>query len=402
MVRPSQPETLQKNVFDKAENRLCAATGLRLYSSVEEAITGEACNDALHLLFPDRLETQAARFLEDFAGTSLYAIKSNPHPAVLRLLWEQGMKAFEVASLKEVEYLEKLLPGAVQYFMHPVKSREAIRRSYELGVRHFAFDCLAELKKIEEETGFAEDLCLFLRVHVDETNAAYPLAGKFGACLQEMPLLLQRAAHNAEKIGVTFHVGSQCMDPQDYVRSIAAVGKALEKTEICLDMLDIGGGFPVFYPGMEPVSLNAYFSAIKNAVSDAGLSDAHLICEPGRALVAEAGAVAVRVELRKGQDLYLNDGTYGALFDAGVSNWVYPLRVIDAKGQEKKSIAMDEFRFFGPTCDSLDVMEGPFSLPENIEDGDWILFENLGAYGFAMQTRFNGFYSETVVSVSDI
>jgi len=152
---------------------------------------------------------------------------------------------------------------------------------------------------------------------------------------------------------------------------------------------------------MEPVSLNTYFSAIKNAVLDAGLSEAHLICEPGRALVAEAGVVAVRVELRKGQALYLNDGTYGALFDAGVSNWKYPLRVMGAKGQEKVGAATTEFRFFGPTCDSLDVMDGPYRLTDDIEEGDWILFENLGAYGFAMQTRFNGFYSETVVSVSD-
>ncbi|MCG8492318.1 MAG: type III PLP-dependent enzyme [Sneathiellales bacterium] len=399
MVRPSQPSIFRKNSEGKAANRLCPATRLRLYSAVDEAIVNEACNDALHLLFPEILEKQATLFLDGFAGSSLYAIKSNPHPAVLRLLWEKGMTAFEVASLKEVEYLQKLLPDAVQYFMHPVKSREAIARSYERGVRHFAFDCLAELKKIEEETGFAKDLSLFLRVHVDETNAAYPLAGKFGASLQEMPLLLQRAAQNAERIGVTFHVGSQCMDPQDYVRSIRTVGETLKRSGIHLDMLDIGGGFPVYYPGMEPVSLTSYFEEIETAVVEAGLAQADLLCEPGRALVAEAGAVAVRVELRKGQALYLNDGTYGALFDAGVSNWKYPLRVIDREGLEKRGAAKAAFRFFGPTCDSLDVMEGPYELAENIEEGDWILFENLGAYGFAMQTRFNGFYSETVVSV---
>jgi len=249
MVRPSQPGILKNGSEGKAISALCNVTGLRLYSSAEEAITGEACNDALHLLFPDRLEKQVALFLENFAGTSLYAIKSNPHPAVLRLLWEKGMKAFEVASLKEVEYLQNLLPEAIQYFMHPVKSREAIRRSYALGVRHFAFDCLAELKKIEEETDFANDLCVFLRVHVDETNAAYSLSGKFGASLQEMPLLLQRAARSAEQIGVTFHVGSQCMDPEDFVRSIHSVGEIIRKAGAKLDMLDIGGGFPVFIRG---------------------------------------------------------------------------------------------------------------------------------------------------------
>ncbi len=400
MVRPSQPYALYSKQDGKALGGDFPNLDLRHYQSDAQAILSEDCNDAVHLLYPHTLARQADLFINGFAGDSLYAIKSNPHVAVLKILWARGIRKFEVASLREVEYARNLFPEAELFFMHPVKSRKAIRQAYGLGVRNFAFDGFEELRKIEEETGQADDLNLLLRVKVEQSDAAYPLDGKFGASLQEVPLLLQRAWKPAGKLGLTFHVGSQCMDPHAYRRVIEEIALMMKETDIAIDVLDIGGGFPVQYPGMEPPVLDDYFGIIREAVHQASMKDIHLLCEPGRAMVAEAGAVAVRVELRKGDSLYLNDGTYGALFDAGISSWPYPLEVIGADGLPKAG-HQTHFKFFGPTCDSLDVMNGPFPLDETIQEGDWIIFRNLGAYGFAMQTRFNGFYSETTVSVDE-
>ncbi len=374
--------------------------GLRHYASEADAVVLENSNDSVHMLYAEKLERQAQLFLNGFKGHSLYAIKANPHPAILKKLWDLGVRKYEMASLREIEYVSDLLPDAELYFMHPVKSRLAIQKAYEHGVKNFAFDSVEELRKIEVETGHAEDLRLFLRISVEQTSAAHPLSGKFGATMTEAPLLLQRASQTTEKLGITFHVGSQCMDPKDYQHALETVAKMLDRTKISIDQLDIGGGFPVNYPEMKPADLNEYFDTIHDTLDALGISDLDLLCEPGRALVAEAGAVAVRVEMRKGQVLYLNDGTYGTLFDAGVPGWSYPLDTLKKTG-ELGTGRKSKFKLFGPTCDSLDVMEGPFELDDTIGEGDWILFRNLGAYGYAMQTRFNGFYSQTTVSIGE-
>ncbi|WP_219821519.1 type III PLP-dependent enzyme [Sneathiella aquimaris] len=398
MVRPSQPKFVAfENSLHRASD-LCALTDLRVYRSPSDAIVTEECEDALHLLSREKVRMQASLFRDHFKGKSMYAVKSNPHMAVLKLLWDEGIRDFEVASLREVKYVLGLFPEATLYFMHPVKSRRAIREACAMGVRHFAFDGLEELKKIEIETAQVEGLHLYLRVQVEQKTAVHPLNGKFGASIHEAPLLLQRASLHASRIGVTFHVGSQCMDPQDYGRSIHQIAAMLSSSGIPIDRLDVGGGFPVYYPGMDVQPLTSYFDAIDTAIQSAGLADVDIICEPGRALIAEAGSVAVRVELRKGKSLYLNDGTYGSLFDAGISKWPYPLEVYSSEGALKAGPGAN-FQLYGPTCDSLDVMRGPFQLDATINEGDWILFQNLGAYGYAMQTQFNGFYSETVVAI---
>ena len=373
--------------------------GVNHYACEADAIAVEDSNDAVHIIYADKLMRQVKLFLNGFQGDCLYAMKANPNESLLKFLWQSGLRKFEMASLREVEYLSDILPDAELFFMHPIKSRKAIRKSYELGVRNFAYDSLEELRKIESETENADDLSLFLRVRVEQTNAAHPLSGKFGASMQEAALLLQRAAQSARTLGVTFHVGSQCMDSDAYRAAIENVAGMIENSGVSVQKIDVGGGFPVPYPGMTPADLTDYFDVIHKALVTNGLSDKEILCEPGRALVGEAGAVAVRVEMRKGQNLYINDGTYGALFDAGVPGWSYPLEVISGRNKKHSNAEKIPFKLFGPTCDSLDVMEGPFELPDDIEEGDWILFKNLGAYGFAMQTRFNGFYSETTVSV---
>ena len=375
-----------------------ALAGLRRYENEATALEIEQSNDAVHFLYINEIAEAASRFLNGFPGTCLYAAKANPHPALLRLLWAAGIRHFEVASIREIEKLRVEFPLAQLYFMHPVKSRQAINRAYALGVRHFAFDSLDELRKIKQETGHAEDLSLMLRLSVSQVGAAYPLDNKFGATLMEAPLLLTHARQIAEKVGVTFHVGSQCLEIEAYVNAIYNIANMLDGCGVKIDMLDVGGGFPVSYPDMEPAPLQDYFDAIEKALVECGFDALEIFCEPGRAMVAAGGAVAVRVELRRGQSLYLNDGTYGALFDAGQLGWAYPVELYRA-GRLHVPSENTQFQLYGPTCDSIDKMKDRLVLPDDVCEGDWIIFRHLGAYGFAMQTRFNGFYSETMVGI---
>ncbi|WP_373088825.1 type III PLP-dependent enzyme [Sneathiella sp.] len=377
-----------------------ALAGLRRYENEATALEIEQSNDAVHFLYIDKITETAATFLSGFPGTCLYAAKANPHPALLRLLWAAGIRHFEVASIREIESLLVVLPMAQLYFMHPVKSRQAIHRAYAMGVRHFAFDSLDELKKIKQETAQAEDLALFLRLSVSQAGAVYPLDNKFGATLMEAPLLLAHARQIASKLGVTFHVGSQCLEVEAYANAIRNIADMLDGCGMTLDMLDVGGGFPVSYPDMAPLPLSDYFKAIDTALGESAFRGMEIYCEPGRAMVAEGGAVAVRVEMRRGQSLYLNDGTYGSLFDAGQLGWSFPCELYRA-GRLQTSIETTLFQLYGPTCDSIDKMKERLELPDDVCEGDWIIFRHLGAYGYAMQTKFNGFYSETMVGIEN-
>lgn len=369
------------------------------YSSLSMALDCAGDNDALHVFYPDVLASKAQRFVNGFDGKVVYAVKANPHPEFLMGLWQQGVVAYDVASLREVELISDLLPEAEMYFMHPVKSREAIQVAYAKGVRIFAFDHGDELKKIIQETGGAEDLTLVLRCHVQVSGAAYELSGKFGAKAGDAIGLLKQASMAAGRVGVSFHVGSQNLDVVAFEQAIEQMASLVEKSGIAIDLLDVGGGFPVAYPSMEPPALEIYFQAIRKAVMRHGFAGVDLVCEPGRALVAEAGKVLARVEMRRDQVLYLNDGTYGALFDAGMPNWPFAVTLLPHDKRAVSGDNMTAYSAFGPTCDSCDHMKGPFMLPSDLEMGDWIAFDNLGAYGQTMQSRFNGFYSTKLVAV---
>ena len=190
------------------------------------------------------------------------------------------------------------------------------------------------------------------------------------------------------------------MHPISYTKGIDEIGYIIKKTKIVPDYINIGGGFPTIYPDLVPQSLNNYFEEIKKSLKNLNLKKLpKIICEPGRAIVAESGSTIVRVNLRKKQKLYINDGTYGSLFDAGVPNFVLPTRMITNGRIVSKKLT--DFNFYGPTCDSLDYMKGPFLLPNNIKEGDYIEIGQLGAYGTTFRTKFNGFYSDTIYQVDD-
>jgi ornithine decarboxylase len=353
---------------------------------------------------PWLVSAAARRFTETFSADILYAVKANPSPWVLDALWAGGVRSFDVASDVECALVRGRFPEATLAFMHPVKSRRAIRRAYfDHGVRIFALDCADELAKIVDETDGAQDLTLVIRMGVENSAADLPLAAKFGVNGDDAVELLRAArAATREDLGISFHVGSQCMDPNAWVKALADVSEIIRKAAVVIDIIDVGGGFPSRYPGREPPDLNQFFAAIERAFEDMPVTmNCALWAEPGRALVAEATSIVARVELRKGGALYINDGSYGTLFDATHVKWRYPVRVLRANG-DSVSKTLEPFQLYGPTCDSIDAVDGLIDLPADIREGDFIEFGMLGAYGVSMATRFNGFGDVIDVSSSEM
>lgn len=351
---------------------------------------------------PHRVAAAAQWFVSNFPGEVLYAVKANPSHWVLDTLWANGVKSFDVASEAEVELVATRYEGANIAFMHPVKSRRAIARAFhDFGVRTFVLDSEDELEKILMETGGAKDLTLIVRLAADGDNgAAYPLARKFGCTAEEAPALMRRARGATEEmLGVSFHVGSQCMRPEAYRMAMDNVNRAIVKAGVVADIVDVGGGFPAIYPGMLPPPMAEYMRTIRESFEQMFVAqNAKLWAEPGRALVAEAGSIVARVELRKGDALYLNDGAYGSLFDATHANWPFPVKLLRAHASKGR---LAPFRFFGPTCDSIDATNTTFMLPVDIREGDLIEIGSLGAYGSTMATRFNGFGDTVTVESKD-
>ena len=342
---------------------------------------------------------RAARwFLENFPGEVAYAYKANSSVFLLGALFGAGIRQFDVASLPELEDAATI-PGAHLHFMHPVKSRTAIRRAYfEFGVKCFALDTEEELAKILDETRGAKDLQLFVRVAVPAKNSQIPLERKFGIVGQEAADLLVKARQVADELGITFHVGSQTTTPDSFITALDEVRKLIVKAGVVVDAVDIGGGFPSRYTDSEPAPLASFIEAIRTGFDKLPVSEAcRLICEPGRALVAEAESLIVRVDARKGNNLYINDGSYGALFDAAHLGFAFPVRLIgrETRGDEP----LVPFEMWGPTCDSIDYMKGPFSLPASVREGDYIEIGNIGAYGRALAGPFNGYgrYDEVIL-----
>jgi ornithine decarboxylase len=364
---------------------------MEIYNNLLSVVSNRHLELAQHIFRPHAIETAAHFFLENFQGKILYAVKAQPEPYVLSTLYNAGITDFDVASLAEVELISKLFPDARLFFMHPVKSRHSIAVSYhDYGVRDFSLDSAYELNKILEETNYPSDLNLYIRLSVSNSYSKLDLSTKFGIDIDEAISLLKVARKHAVKLGVSFHVGSQCMNPQAYKQAINLIAVLLEKANTPVNIINVGGGFPSIYPGMVPPPLKEYFDVIHEAFYDLKQDEPmELVCEPGRALVAESGGVIVRVERRKDEFLYINDGTYGSLFDAGTPNFVFPVRIIREASSLSKSFS--PFSFFGPTCDSLDFMKGPFMLPSDIREGDYFEIGQLGAYSRSLTTNFNGF-----------
>ena len=374
---------------------------MQKFKSVDELVSQLKPVEPIYCIRKNSIQVAAKTFQNKFPGKILYAVKTNPHPEILKTILQAGINNFDVASIKEIKDIKKISPKAKCSFMHTVKSRESIKEAYfKYNVKTFSLDTKDELIKIIESTNHAKDLELFVRISVSNEHAEIDLSKKFGAINSEALGLFRLTKQYAKKIGLSFHVGSQCMHPISYTKGIREIGYIIKKTKILPDYINVGGGFPTIYPDLVPQSLDNYFEEIKKSLENLKLEKLpEIICEPGRAIVAESGSTIVRVNLRKKQKLYINDGTYGTLFDAGVPNIVYPSRLITNGRIISKKLT--SFDFYGPTCDSMDYMKGPFILPNNIKENDYIELGQLGAYGLTFRTQFNGFYSDKIFEVED-
>jgi len=376
---------------------------MQKFKSVEDLVNNLRPDKPVYCIRKNSILSASRFFQKNFPGKILYAVKTNPNSEVINTLIDSGINQFDVASIEEIKTVRNFSQTAKCSYMHTVKSRESIRDAYfKYGIKTFALDTKDELIKIIESTSGAKDLELFVRVAVSNEHAEIDLSKKFGALNSEAAGLFRLVKQYAKRIGLSFHVGSQCMHPISYAKGITEIGNIIKKTKIIPDYINVGGGFPTIYPDLVPQSLMNYFDEIKKGLENLKLNNLpEIICEPGRALVAESGSTIVRVNLRKKQKLYINDGTYGSLFDAGTPNIVYPSKMIKETSNKIISKKLTAFDFYGPTCDSMDYMKGPFLLPNNIKENDYIELGQLGAYGLTFRTQFNGFFSDEIYEVED-
>ena len=374
---------------------------MQKFSDVNELVNTLKPEDPVYCIRPSSIKKSVEFFKNKFPGKVLYAVKTNPDEKVIKIISDNGIENFDVASLNEVKLVRKINNKAKVYFMHTVKNRESIKEAYtKYNVKDFALDTKDELLKILEATNNAKDLNLYVRVSISNEHAEIDLSRKFGATSSEALGLLRLCKAHAKRVGLSFHVGSQCMHKISFAKGINEIGKIIKKTKIIPDVINVGGGFPAMYPDLIPEPLDNYLDVIKESLKNLKLEKTpEIFCEPGRAIVAEAGSTIVKVLLKKKNKLYINDGTYGSLFDAGVPNFVLPAKMItNGRVVSKKKTA---FNFYGPTCDSLDYMKGPFLLPNNIKEGDYIELGQLGAYGTTFRTKFNGFFSDANYQLND-
>ena len=369
------------------------------FDDVTQMVRAMTPSYPVYCIHPETLKATAERFVETFPGRVLYAIKCNPHPKIMQILYDAGIRHFDTASLAEIAQVREQFRDAGAYFMHPVKARAAIKAAYEVyGIRHYVVDHPAELAKVLDETG-GEGVTIVVRIATPAAGAAYDLSKKFGVRPAEAPYILKEAKSWGCQTGLSFHVGSQCLVPRAYKTALEMVGDVIEAAKVDLHMLDVGGGFPASYQGVQMPPLESYMTEISEGLKTLDLrKDCTVMCEPGRALVADGMSLVTQVLLRKEDQVYINDGIYGSLSEMITAKVQMPVRAI--RLDEPMSDNGMDFSVAGPTCDSLDVLPFTFHLPEDMREGDWIEIGTVGAYGNALRTNFNGFYPDTFVEVS--
>jgi len=366
------------------------------FDSIESLAREIEPDEPVYCLRPAVIQAQAQRFSENFSGRVLYAVKSNPHPAVLDLLYAAGIRHFDTASLGEMRLISERFADARCYFMHAVKSRRAIARALDqYKIRHFVVDHPDELKKLREVAG-KTDIVIMVRLATRGDDAQFNLSTKFGATPTAAVALLDTARGYSFETGLCFHVGSQCISTSAFDDAFADVKHVLSSTQAPISCLDVGGGFPVHYENIDPPPFEEFAETIRLGVRSLGISGCELMCEPGRALVAEGMSVLTRVHLRKGNRIYLNDGIYGSLH--GMTIGVrFPMRLVRAYADVGAHDT--EFLAYGPTCDGLDELPQRFRLPADVCEGDWIEIGCMGAYTISLRTTFNGFYPDTFATL---
>ncbi len=368
------------------------STTAPIWRSPEACLAAERLDAPVLFFAPSVLERAAKRFLDGFPGLTTYAVKANSEPAVLLSLIAAGVRGFDVASPDEIALVHRLAPDAAMHYHNPAKSRAEIAFALDHGVRVFSLDSRAELDKLERATRGAE-IEASVRFRLPVKGAAYDFGSKFGADPEKAAALVAEAATMGMTPSLTFHPGTQCESAAAWVSYIRSAAEIAQAAGVRIARLNVGGGFPASLYG-EGFDLEAFFAEIERAVRDAFGADAPaLVCEPGRALVADCMVLAAKVKLvREDGAVFLNDGVYGGLDEFPALGRTHAFRALRSDGSAHDGPTRMA-TLFGPTCDSLDRLPGESAVPVALAEEDWLLFEAMGAYGSVTATRFNGYGS---------
>jgi ornithine decarboxylase len=386
---------------------------MQKFENAREAALALRPDAPVYCFHPEVLKADARQFMSMFPGKTAYAVKTNGEELVLKTLVEAGVTAFDVASPGEFAAVRAVSPDAEMLYMHPVKAQSDIRLALEhYGIRVIAIDHEDEVTKLTRVVRALDidpaSITVFVRIQT-KGLAVFELSKKFGAGPAYAVELAQRLDRTGFKVGICFHVGSQIQDPDTYERALASADWVRNRIGVPLAGLDVGGGFPAEY-GRDPnskvvemPSIGQIMSRLRADLDDWQFQRVPLVAEPGRVIVARAFSLIVRVLLRKGRRLYINDGIWASLSDSWVGKITLPARFIPDPAIRQRNgdeATIVPFKVCGATCDSVDILSRPFWLPETIDTGDWIEIGHIGAYSLSLRTRFNGFYPDTFVEVS--
>lgn len=384
------------------------------YQSAVDAALALRPDQPVYCFRPHVLTADARNFKKLFPGKTAYAVKTNGEPFVLDTLARAGIDCFDVASPAEFAAVRAAAPKVELLYMHPIKAQSDIRLALETyGIRVLSLDHEDEVAKILRVVRALDidpgAITLFVRL-ATKGHAAYELSKKFGAAPGHAVELLQRISRIGFKCGLCFHVGSQIEEPDTYERALASADWIRSRAGVEIAELDIGGGFPAQY-GHDPrrkahlmPALDDLMGQIREDIREWGFDDLPLVAEPGRVIVARSISLIVRVLLKKGRRLYINDGIWASLSDSWTGKITLPARFIPDPARKRRAGKADTivpFKVCGATCDSVDILSRPFWLPETVDTGDWIEIGNIGAYSLSLRTHFNGFYPDTVIEVEE-
>jgi len=365
-----------------------------LYNSPEDLIEKLRPEEPVLCISESKLKEAVKTFIQGFPGEVLYAVKANPHPEVIKALYRAGIHSFDVASLNEIKKIFLLEKKAHCYFNHPIKNSRAIKESYSIyGLRHFVVDSLSEWEKVMEGTG--PDITIEFRLSVRSGSRYFDFSEKFGMSPEEAIHCIHETQKRKIAWALFFHVSSQSEDITAYKDALELCEKIIEEVKEKPSFIDVGGGFPCGGEGFSIEKMNEIFNLISQAREK--WSFPSLLCEPGRALVADAGTLVTQVVTVNKDKLYLNDGIYGGLSEVNEIQLNPKVRAFSLSHSLHEKLK--PYRVFGPTCDSIDKLNSTFSLPDNLMEGDWVMIPTLGAYSIALTTHFNGFSSETLYMV---
>ena len=376
------------------------------FPSTADLIRALRPRDPIYALYGHKFAGAVRRFQQNFSGRTLYAVKANPAPAVLRHIYAAGVRHFDTASVPEIALIRGLFPDARCYFMAPVRLPGALEESYRrYGLRDFAIDCREELDRLLSIADARAEVTIYVRLALPRSGALFELADKFGAGVEEAAQLMRLAYAQGCRVALTFHVGSQCRNPIAFADALNQAREVLARAQVPLAALDVGGGFPADYPGSDAAPLERHLAQIGQTLPALDLAPATpILAEPGRALVADGLSVLTQVTLRHGAKLFLNDGIYGSFAELKLAQGqiALPARFYRLDGETIRIVGGQEslYTVFGPTCDSYDVFPAAQSAPADLATGDFVEFGMMGAYSIAMRTAFNGFYPDQFVEIS--